>query len=95
MKILNWCVVTSLVSPYTPPELGEHRLSGDIYKDAHPGQKFRDGSTITTSRIVGKKGDAVVTLSGSIYELGNPAPLYEEQFPNAKQRLLDSLEEVK
>ena len=94
MKIENWCIVARANNPYAPPEMQEHCLHGDIYKDKRPGQKFRDGSTITTSRIVGKEGDAIVTFSGSIYTLGSPAPLYEQQFPNAKQRLLDSLEEI-
>lgn len=53
-----------------------------------------DGSLHRTSPIVGIEEDKVVTFSGSRYTLGTPAADYEQQFPNAKARLLESLRKI-
>lgn len=51
-------------------------------------QKKEDGKNIVTSVIVKISEAGVHTASGSIYELGEVDPLYEKQYPNAKQRLM-------
>jgi len=86
MRIENWAVVVS--DPYAAPEARRQKLQGEVF--GHP--RFPDGTTVTTSSIVGKnwKGH-VTTSSGSYYELGQVDPAYEEQFPGARDRLLDSL----
>lgn len=87
MKLENWGVVSIPSNPCQAPELGIMCLSGEIYNST----KFKDGTSVTTSEVIGKDGDMVVTYSGSKYELGQPHPTYEEKFPNARDRLLKSL----
>lgn len=72
------------------PDIPCTGISGKIY--GHPG--FEDGHEIITSEIVGKKGNCVVTKSGSLYELDEPSPKYQEAFPDALKQLLDSLPEI-
>lgn len=82
-----WAVVTP-ADPYIAPECRVPLLSGDAF--GHP--RFPDGKNITTSAVIGKDAqDNVLTKSGSVYQLGDPATAYAEAFPNARQRLLDSL----
>jgi hypothetical protein len=85
-KLENWSVAT-LGTPYTAPELILSALIGNIY--GH--HTFKDGLNITTSAIIGKRNDFIVTRSGSLYELGEVSKEYESLYPNAKSRLLDSL----
>jgi len=84
MKILNnWGVVYLSMDPYLAPELRGQALCGI---------REEDGKSITTSRIVGKTIDGcVVTASGSVYSLGTVDPVYEELFPNARERLVNTL----
>jgi len=91
-KLENWGVVIVGASPYTAPELMKMCLHGNVY--GHESNRFSDGEAVRTSSIRGKRGTCVVTRSGSIYELGAVANEYENQFPDAKNRLLESLEEV-
>lgn len=88
MRIEEWAVVTTNLNPYAAPETQTQRLGGKVF--GHP--KFGDGQDVTTSSIRGKNASGeVVTKSGSVYELGEIDPSYEEAFPDAKNRLLDSL----
>lgn len=88
MKIENWAVVESIVNPYAAPEMRALSLQGQVF--GHP--RFNDGQYITTSSIDKKNDrDEVVTISGSSYELGRVDPSYEEKFPNARNKLLNSL----
>lgn len=89
-KIENWSV-TSNGDLYTPPELQIPVLQGNIYGHF----RFPDGTFTTTSRIVGKALGWCVETKNSVYELGAVDPKWEEAFPNAKERLLTSLEKVK
>ena len=87
IKINRWIIVfPEHISPYTAPELITQHLNGDVV--GHP--KFEDGKNITTSPIVGSEGIYVKTQSGSLYELIDPHPDYEKQFPDAKNRLFNS-----
>jgi hypothetical protein len=80
-KLDRWAIVYA-ESPYTAPELRSQSLYG-----------YRDGKPVKTSRVLGKSGNCVVTQN-SLYMLGDPQPEYEAVYPNAKQRLFDSLIEV-
>jgi hypothetical protein len=68
---------------YLAPELRTQSLVG-----INP-----DGKTIKTSRIVGKCRGLIAT-NNSLYMLGEPDSEYETLYPNAKQRVFDSLEEI-
>lgn len=90
MKLENWGVVSIPSNPCQAPELGIMCLSGEVYDSS----KFKDGTSVTTSEVIGKDGDTVVTYSGSKYELGQPHPTYEEKFPNARERLFNTLSSI-
>lgn len=86
-KLDQWAVVSN-ATPYTPPELLTQHLCG-VRKD-HP--DYPTDKHITTSPICGKTANGlVVTRSGSKIELLTVQEKYEEEFPDAKQRLLNSL----
>jgi hypothetical protein len=89
ISIDNWILTSTDTNPYLAPELIKMCLYGIVSN--HP--KHKDGTYVTTSHIVGYDYlyDAVITVSGSRYKLGEPNPGYEAQFPNAKQRFIDSL----
>ena len=84
----NWCIVEDESDPFQAPELRWPLLQGNVYGS----DKFPDGKLIAMGRPVSRQGDAVVTASGSVYELGAVDPRYEASFPGAKQRLLNSLD---
>lgn len=87
MRIEEWAVVHP-PNPYAAPETQTQSLHGRVF--GHP--KFKDGQRVTTSSIQGKNTSGeVVTKSGSSYELGEIDPTYEQEFPDAENRLLDSL----
>lgn len=87
MRMENWAIVSD---PYQAPEISGQYLRGNIYNSVNP--RHEDGDGITTSRIVGKTSDnKVITKSGSVYELGVVLPDYEQHFPNARDRLLNTL----
>jgi len=90
-KIDNWSVVNGNSSPYNAPETQWQALSGNI--TGHPKLGKLDG--ITTSRIVGWSLGMVLTKSGTNYELGEVDPAYELLFPNARERLMNSLKDIK
>ena len=88
MRIENWSVVNVLPSEYSAPETGQPSLYGQVF--GHP--EFLDGTFVTTSRITGKNHvDEILTRSGSVYSLGKVNPMYEEKYPDAKNRLLNNL----
>lgn len=87
MKLENWALTPTDRNPYLAPELQSMVLIGEVY--GHP--RFEEGHHISTSTIVGKRGEVILTRSGSEYELGEPHPDYEAAFPNAKQRALSSI----
>ena len=89
MILNNWAFVTT-GGPYDAPEMFVSRLNGDV--TGHP--NFPDGHNVTTSRVMGKRGELVVTRSGSLYELGTVLPEYERQVPNARERLFKVLPEI-
>ena len=84
MKLENWSVVSD---PYQAPEIAGYYLHGIVY--GHP--RFNDGVEVTTSRVVGVRGDRIFTSSGHLYELGNVASEYESLYPNARARLISCL----
>lgn len=90
IKINNWAMVTKMLSPYHAPEQGIQCLNGNV--ENHP--RYEPGKNVTTSEIIGKRFGFVVTRSGSLYELGEPASEYEKQFPGSKQRVLTALPEI-
>jgi hypothetical protein len=65
-------------------------LQGDILNHSKKG----DIKNALTTEVIGKRGEKVVTKSGTEYTLGEIDPLYEQHFPNAKQRLLNTLLEI-
>lgn len=81
-KLENWAIIYN-DSPYVAPELRSQSLYGDCGIDKH----------VKTSRVLGKSGNCVVTQN-SLYILGEPDPNYEAVYPNAKQRVFDSLQEI-
>ena len=89
MILKNWSLVFR--DPYCAPELQKPALHGKVY--GH--RRFLDGSSITTSTVVGITEDGKIkTYSGSEYELGDVDPRYESMFPNAKDRLIKSAKEL-
>ena len=88
MRIENWSVVSFCHHPYSAPETCQLSLHGCVF--GHP--RFEDGTPITTSPIISVDGAGhILTRSGSDYFLGKVDPLYERAFPEAQNRLLNSL----
>ena len=87
-NIENWSLVRRYSSPYQAPEQVAQCLHGVV--SGHP--KFKDGETITTSRVVSVnyETETVKTVTGSLYYLGAVDPAYEAAFPNARERLFNS-----
>ena len=81
MRLEDWSIQRGL---YKAPEQGG-RLAGYVY--GHPTRS--DGQHILTSTVVTVNHDAetITTYSGSVYELGEVDPMYEEKFPGAKGRI--------
>lgn len=86
-RLENWSFIVRSGDPYTAPELISGQLAGNVYN--HP--RFKDGEPVVTSLVVKEENGKVVTYSGSRYELGEPNPAYEQQFPDAKNRLMKAL----
>lgn len=76
MKIDQWALIAH--------PLGGAQLTGVV--TGHP--RFPDYTSVTTSLVVAIEDGKVRTKSGSLYELGEPEPAYEREFPNARARLL-------
>lgn len=88
MRLENWFIIHRS-SPYTAPELCEACLCGNVYDDL----RREDGHHIITNSIIGKTIDnEIVTKSGSRYTLGEVSIDYVKNYPDAFNRLLDSLD---
>ena len=87
-RLENWAVIAVPDSPYQAPELWRQRLHGNVY--GHP--RFGNGTEVTTSPITSKKGENILTRNTE-YELGIIDTEYEKLYPNARERLLNSLKE--
>lgn len=92
VRIENWKVVVRGDS-YIAPELMDQCLHGNVF--GHP--KKPDGSEVTTSAIVGWDANTrtVITKSGTHYLCGEIDPEYEKVYPDARQRMVNSLTRVK
>ena len=87
--INNWAVVFSPQGdPYKAPEQRTQHLHGKV--ENHP---RLGGQRVTTSKLVGQRHGLVLTYSGSLYELGTVKAEYEEAYPDARSRLLATLQE--
>lgn len=89
-KLKNWTTQSILNNPYLSPEQPLFRLYGNVYNH----NRFRDGMVIYTTQVIGKKGENIITSSKTEYELLDTAEEYERLYPNAKERLLNSLVEI-
>lgn len=88
MKTLaNWSIHYT-GDEYTAPELRQPFLHGQREKDVEA------GTFCNTTPIVGKIDGKVVTRSRSQYTLLEVAPAYEAMFPDAFNRLMNSLNEI-
>lgn len=76
VRIENWSVIFSSSDVYTPPEMREQLLHGEVY--GHP--SFEDGFPVTTSAVCesSKKTSAghVVQTQSREYLLGKPSEGY-------------------
>jgi hypothetical protein len=90
MKLDCWCLISRALPSLPPPEQERCCLHG--YVTGHP--RCGDGKEITTSLVVSRTGDKVLTKSGSEYELGNVNAAYEALYPDARERLLACLSSV-
>lgn len=66
VKIKNWGVMNDS-DGYRAPERTSYYLAGEVY--GHP--NFKDGSKVTTSRILASEG-RVVTCRSRQYEIDGP-----------------------
>ena len=89
-KLCGWGVIESSRSPYDPPEMTCIILNGNVRSH----RRFRDGENINTSCILGKTVDGCIRTVNTTYELGLPSDEYEKLYPDAKSRLLNSLEVI-
>ena len=71
-RLEGWSVSTELTDLYKPPETILTFLCGAVYGHS----KWDDGHRISTSYIKDVDGNLVTTSSGSVYELGEPDPLF-------------------
>jgi hypothetical protein len=80
--IEDWKLVSCMAA--VSPEEAYARIDGNVFNNPN----FQEGDPVITSVIEYAEGELICTRSGSKYQLGNPLPSYEEQYPNAKERLL-------
>ena len=90
MKRINRWAIVSSNEPYQAPECRTSHIIGEVYNRS----RFSNGERVTTSAIIGKKGNLVCTASGSEYQLGRVSQSYSKMFKNARKRLFENLEEV-
>jgi hypothetical protein len=86
-RIENWSFGADPLHNYMAPEQMKFRLHGDVRGHYRVG----DRDNQTTSTILGKTEDGKVVTRNTLYELGQVHPEYEKQFPNALDRLMQSL----
>lgn len=89
-KLNQWAIGSRPTNPYQASELWETVIMGFVSEDS----RFDEGIVITTSGIIGKREGKVVTRSGTEYELLEISKEYEAAYPNARERLFNSLPEV-
>jgi len=75
---------------FSLPENSTQVLRGVVY--GHP--RHADGTFITTSEVVGRRGGYIVTRSGSEYELGEPNGGWLKAMSSSSERLIRSLPEL-
>lgn len=71
---------------FTAPECTVPVICGQIFGST--GIPEGGNGSIAMNRIVGTRGDMLVSISGNEYKLGEPKPEYEKAYPNAKERIL-------
>lgn len=87
--LTDWAIIKDPRDPYKAPEMRQECLTGKRESD------LVNGTSCTTTPIVGKTSDGyVVTRSGTHYKLLTVHPDYEKQFPNAFERLINSLQVI-
>ena len=64
---------------------------GALFGQAHNHPRFKNGANIRTSYIIGRRGDRVVSFSGTEYYLGEPNPEYVDVFKVDKNAFMDKL----
>lgn len=86
----DWCITGAdqfMVDPTTP----DSHLMGVATNH----QVYADGTNVRSSQIQGKRGEHLVTYTGSEYELGEPMPKYVTLYgPDPRARLMESLKEI-
>jgi hypothetical protein len=90
IKIEDWTVIHRTVSPLLAAEGRTLHLKGRVWN--HP--RWPAGGAATTSPVVGRLGNLIMTKSGSVYELGKACAEYAAQFTDAAQELLQSLPDI-
>ena len=87
ISLKNWRMLTAPCSGYTPPELMDTLMSGNVYN--HP--EHEDGTLVTTSYVVNvdKENKTITTYSGSVYSVNknDVCNEYEEAYPDAYERI--------
>jgi hypothetical protein len=73
IKLEQWAIVP-YNDGYTPPEIMRMHIAGKVF--GHPTRE--DGEEVITSYIVETSGVFVKTISGTLYELGEPRKEYLE-----------------
>lgn len=84
LKLEDWALFGHPLGVAVP------RLNGKVYGHT----KFVEGESVTTSAVIGKRDGKVVTKSGSEYTLGKANADYEKEYPGARERLLESLDDI-
>lgn len=89
IRINKWGLFVPF-SPYQAPELRTMCLSGHVTDHPRLGEGNITTSAIKHAELIGE--DIIVhTVSGSRYVLGEVDPAYEEEYPNARQRFIDTI----
>ena len=95
IKMENWSLVMYGGGQLSPEDRGLH-IHGNLYN--HPCQEdsiFEQGKEKTTSRIVDRNNDIIITRTGTKYHLGIVDPEYDKLFPDALSRLLIAIDRSK
>jgi hypothetical protein len=90
IKIEGWTIVVLSTAQHVAPECQSRHLSGVVA--SHP--RRPGGGPVTTSPIVGRREQHLVTKNGSLYELGKMRDGFERQFPEMIEWLHGGLKEV-